>query len=277
MFPLLTFGVGCLVGAVVLLETHFAPGGNHYPFWALLVVNGSIATAGGAVVAYSAQIAPPGGESSEYVRIRRGDWEQIQLQLLSLRGREAPTGAGWRAGPASERATPPAPTAAAPPRSRAVPAASAPPAPPPAHPAEPSIDSLLFEIETLSLPNPPPPPPRPVGRPSPVTAPPPEPSYREPEPALPAPRGPAPRAHGASVPGAVPTVPTGTTTPRPEFLEDEPSRCARCHREVGTGPFDSVCSICGEPICTECDARVSAEGHPGQCDVCARLVQDLDQ
>ncbi|HZY69894.1 MAG TPA: hypothetical protein VFF67_02805 [Thermoplasmata archaeon] len=285
MFPLVTFGAGCLVGALILLETHFSPGGSHFPFWALLIVNGSIATAGGAVVAYSARDGPMAADdSSEFVRIHRGDWEQIQLQLLSLRGREAPAGeappgAGWRSGPASERASTPAPRAPpSAPRPSAAGAGrpSAPAVAEPAQPAEPSIDSLLSEIETLSLPPPVPPPSRPTVRPAAAVPPT---TFREPSPTAPAPPRPSPAAAvlpRASTVHVAAEVPAHVAKERPAFLEDEPARCARCHRELGTGPFDEVCSICREPICSECGARVAAEGHPGQCDVCARLVQDLD-
>jgi hypothetical protein len=263
MIPLLSFGLGCLVTAGVFLQTHSALGPTGYPIWALLFVNGAIATTGGTLVGLLGKEArDPEAlvDATDVVTVPRAEWDQIQAQLILGQS-------------AAKAAALPVPSAAPP----ILPLTAGPEANTPIS-SEKTIDELLRELEVIT---------RPATSPTPGAEP--ESTAAAPVPTKsPARHPPIATDDTPFWAESTPLTPIVVRAPRPAspWTEDglpvsaaaaQSVNCETCHRPLPRSGPTVACSICGEPMCADCSLRSKEAGHPGQCDHCVKLVNDLDR
>ncbi|MCI4367926.1 MAG: hypothetical protein L3K08_09245 [Thermoplasmata archaeon] len=268
--PLLLVGVGAFLLAVLARSWNEGLAGSRLPLWSLFTAMGGVVFGGGVTVLVA------GGDEFSELGVPACD------PTARLMG--SPSTSPWPVpeydeGPPERptaTGTAPATLAPPPPMSRTPGGGVAPAAgavrPDPTAPAGPArrrdaagleqtireVEATLDEILETSQREPPT-----RGRSTVKTARPAKSAGAPAPPAAPKRTSPAPLTPPASAPAPLAPVPTET---------GPPARCIGCGAAGAATILSESCSVCGEPLCSACDAKARSEGHALVCPNCDRLL-----
>lgn len=264
--PLLLVGIGAFLLAVLARSWNEGLAGSRLPLWSLFTAMGGVVMGGGVTVLVA------GGEEFNELVVPACD--------PTARVMGSPSGAPWPVpeydegpaviAPVPASSVPPSPTSGALPAGFAPaggavrPDATAPAGPPRRRDPEGleqtirEVEATLDEILETSQRDPPS-----RARPGAKTTRPPK-SSATPAPAtVPKRTSPSPAATPVSRPTPLAPVPP---------VAGPPARCIGCGAAGAATILSESCSVCGEPLCSACDAKARSEGHALVCPNCDRLL-----